>query len=148
MKDAKARAMLIAALAILVIALVWLIILEAKSPVRALCTRLKDYGYNIAPGDLYLQGYGSDTSIRGLLSGDGISDEEIETLVSVSRQKGFDADIYMLQKREPPTAAMSKQDEELFRNICANRKFMLMWQSFTDDIHANCKSFIKREGRR
>ena len=100
MSPVTKRSMLIAAGAILVIALVWLALLEAKSPVRRLCGRLKEFGYSVSPGDFYLQGYGTDVSIRSLFEEKGITDEEAARLVELSRRCGFEGDIESAGKVE------------------------------------------------
>ena len=88
----KKLALLIAAGALLVIALVWLMVLDNRSPVRAVCSRLGEYGYRIAPGDLYLQGCSSNASIREVLSGKADGDE-LARLTELSRGCGFSGNV-------------------------------------------------------
>lgn len=100
MSGAKRQAGLIAAAVLLIIAIVWLVLLERKSPVRALCGRINEFGYSVSPNDFYLQGYGTDVSIRELLENDGVSSEECGHLVELSRGCGFDGDIDKVGKVE------------------------------------------------
>ena len=93
MSKASSRSMLIAAGAILLIALIWLALLESKSSVRAVCRRINEFGYSVSPGDLYLQGYGSDMNIRGLLEDKGITREEADKLIELSKSCGFGGDV-------------------------------------------------------
>ena len=58
------RSGLIAAAVIFVIAMIWLALLESSSYTRALCVRLKSFGYSVSPSDFYTQGYGANTSIE------------------------------------------------------------------------------------
>ena len=81
------RTLLIFAAAILVIAIVWLVLLESNSYTRAVCTRINGFGYALSPADLYTQGYGSDTSISAVIG------KDISEPVRCSRERGFDADV-------------------------------------------------------
>ena len=80
------RTLLILAAAILVIAVVWLILLESNSYTRAVCTRINTFGYALSPADLYTQGYGADTCISAVIG------KDIEEPVRVSRERGFEAE--------------------------------------------------------
>lgn len=84
--------MLCAAGAIFAAALIWLFLLERGSYTRKLCTRINSFGYHASPSDLYMQGYGSNTSIRAVLSRE-LSEAEIEEAVSCSKKAGFSSDV-------------------------------------------------------
>lgn len=88
----KRKAGLIAAAAIFIIAMVWLALLEKSSYTRALCGRLKGFGYSVSPSDFFTQGYGANTSIAAVMQGE-LSQEEIAEAVSLSKENGFSADI-------------------------------------------------------
>lgn len=79
--------MLIAAGAILVVALAWLVLLESNSYTRAVCRRLGGFGYSVSPSDFYTQGYGSGVSIGEVIG------KDCSEPVSLSKQAGFGADI-------------------------------------------------------
>ena len=87
------NALLIAAGVILVIAIVWRIVIEVKSPLRGVCARVNEYGYHITPDDLVLEGYGKDTSLGGLFCGGEYTADEIEAIAEASRSCGFGADL-------------------------------------------------------
>ena len=78
--------MLAAAGALLLIAIVWLLILENKSYTRKVCRRIDSFGYHISPSDLYSQGYGSNTSIKDIL------DTDLSVVIEQSKKCGFSAD--------------------------------------------------------
>ncbi len=78
--------MLIAAGAILVIALVWLVLLETRGYARGVCSRINGFGYSVSPADFCTQGYGSGASIGEVIGKDCSNIEEL------SRQAGFEAD--------------------------------------------------------
>lgn len=80
------RSLLIAAAAILVIAVVWLIILESGSYTRRVCKRINGFGYSVGPSDLYSKGYGQNTSIEAVI------EEDLETVQELSKSCGFTAD--------------------------------------------------------
>lgn len=86
------RSGLIAAAVIFVIAMIWLALLESSSYTRALCVRLKSFGYSVSPSDFYTQGYGANTSIEQVMQGE-LTAEEIAKAVSLSKECGFPADI-------------------------------------------------------
>lgn len=86
------RSGLIAAAVIFVIAMIWLALLESSSYTRALCVRLKSFGYSVSPSDFYTQGYGANTSIEQVMQGE-LTAEEIAKAVSLSKESGFPADI-------------------------------------------------------
>lgn len=86
------RSLLVAALLILAVAAVWLVLLESRSYTRALCRRINEYGFSVSPSDLYTKGYGADTRIREVLSGE-LSEDEIENIAALSVQCGFGADL-------------------------------------------------------
>lgn len=86
------RSGLIAAAVIFVIAMIWLALLESSSYTRALCVRLKSFGYSVSPSDFYTQGYGANTSIEQVMQGE-LTAEEIAKAVSLSEESGFPADI-------------------------------------------------------
>ncbi|MBQ4448340.1 MAG: hypothetical protein II897_08625 [Clostridia bacterium] len=86
------RSGLIAAAVIFVIAMIWLALLESSSYTRALCVRLKSFGYSVSPSDFYTQGYGANTSIEQVMQGE-LTAEEIAKAVSLSKESGFSADI-------------------------------------------------------
>ena len=81
------RNMLIAAGVIFAAAMVWLIFIESGSYIRKVCGRINSFGYHLTPSDFFLQGYGTNTSIEELF------DEELLTVVTLSRDCGFSADI-------------------------------------------------------
>lgn len=80
------RSLLIAAAALLVIALTWLVILELNSSIRGVCNQINEYGYAVSPNDFYLQGYGADTTIEQVLK-----DIDIGILREYSISCGFSA---------------------------------------------------------
>ena len=86
MSKSTRRTLLIFAAALLIIAVVWLIVLESNSYVRAVCTRINGFGYSLSPADLYTQGYGADTSISAVIG------KDISEPVSASRERGFGAE--------------------------------------------------------
>ena len=85
------RSGLIAAGAILLIAVIWLILLEAHSYTRAVCRRINEYGYAVSPSDFYTQGYGTNTSIAEVFTGE-MTAEELKKAAELSRECGFPAD--------------------------------------------------------
>ena len=74
-----------------VIAMIWLALLERSSYTRALCQRLRGFGYSLSPSDFYTQGYGTDTSIEAVLQGE-LTAEEIENVRGLSKSRDFPAD--------------------------------------------------------
>lgn len=93
MSKRTTRSLLIAAGVILLAALIWLVLLENGSSVRAVCERINEHGYRLSPADLYLRGYGSGTSIRALLENEGVGEEELQNLITLSQSRGFGGDI-------------------------------------------------------
>ena len=87
------RALLISAAVILAAAVLWRIMIEVKSPLRSVCAEINRFGYNTAPDDFYLQGFGKSTSIRKLFTDDGLTEDDIRAIVEISEDCGFDADI-------------------------------------------------------
>jgi hypothetical protein len=80
------RSLLIAAAAILVVAVVWLVILESGSYTRKVCQRINGFGYIVGPSDLYSKGYGRLTSI------DAVLDEDLDVIREQSLSCGFGGD--------------------------------------------------------
>lgn len=81
------RSMLITAGALLLVAVIWLILLESNSYVRNVCGRINKFGYHVSPASFYMQVYGSNTSLDELI------DEDIDLLCSLSSTAGFGADV-------------------------------------------------------
>ena len=79
--------------------MIWLALLESSSYTRALCVRLKSFGYSVSPSDFYTQGYGANTSIEQVMQGE-LTAEEIAKAVSLSKESGFPADITKVGKVE------------------------------------------------
>lgn len=80
------RAALLAAGVILLIAVIWLIILESNSYVRAACRSVNRFGYNTAPSDFYLRVCGTDTSVVKLTGRD------CSEISELSKRCGFGGD--------------------------------------------------------
>ncbi|MBO4384598.1 MAG: hypothetical protein J5854_04180 [Clostridia bacterium] len=86
--DKKTRAtLLVIAGSLLLAAIIWLVVLESTSYTRKVCRMINEFGYHIAPNDLYTKGYGDSTSIEKLLGGG------LDEVVSQSKACGFPADI-------------------------------------------------------
>jgi hypothetical protein len=85
------RTVLAAAGVILLAAIVWLILLETHSYTRAFCKRINEYGYAVSPSDFYSQGYGTNTSIAEVFTGE-MTAEELENAVELSKECGFAGD--------------------------------------------------------
>ncbi len=81
------RTLLIFAGALLLIAAVWLILLESNSYVRKACTRINGFGWNSSPDCFFTQGYGSGVSIGEVIG------KDCSEPVSLSKECGFGADI-------------------------------------------------------
>ncbi len=92
MSSATKRALLITAAVILVLAAVWRVIIDVRSPLRSVCESVNRFGYSVSPDDFFLQGYGDNTCIRDILAGE-LTDEETEHIVSLSQECGFGGDI-------------------------------------------------------
>lgn len=86
------------------------------------------------PGELGMQG---DMPFALMKIGD---------VIPVPTQDG--ASIYILDKRVPPAAAMTAEEKKEYEKICRAVKANAAWQAFIEDVMANCKSLINREGRR
>lgn len=59
-----------------------------------------------------------------------------------------DGSVYLLQKREIPTAAMPEKERPAYREKCRNRKAAMLWDAFREELSANCKFLLNQEGRR
>lgn len=84
----KKRSLLIAAGALLIIGIVWLIIIECTSTIRVVCGQVNKFGYSLCPDDFDLRGYGNSTSIAALLEG-----EDLSTVCEQSASCGFPSDV-------------------------------------------------------
>lgn len=80
------RTLLVIACAILLAAVIWLIILESTSYTRKVCGMINRFGYHVTPDDLYLKGFGDNTSIDELL------DEDLSAVTAQSLESGFPAE--------------------------------------------------------
>ena len=80
------RSVLLAAGVILIIAIVWLIILESTSYTRALSNRINSFGYNSSPSELNIRSYGKDLKISDVL------DKDLSLVTELSKECGFPAD--------------------------------------------------------
>ena len=97
------RSVLLAAGIILLIAVVWLIILESTSYTRALTNRINTFGYNVSPGELDIRPYGKDTSIAE------VADRDLSLVTALSIDCGFSADI---EKKGLVEVALWRVDSE------------------------------------
>lgn len=81
------RSVLIFAIFLIVLAVIWLVLLESNSYLSAVSRRINSFGYSTSPSEFYTQGYGDNTNIAALMS------SEPEQTVQLSKQAGFEADV-------------------------------------------------------
>ena len=56
--------------------------------------------------------------------------------------------VLLLMKREIPTAAVPAKERPEYGEKCRGRKQALLWEAFQEELGANCKFMLDKEGRR
>ena len=56
--------------------------------------------------------------------------------------------VYLLLKREIPTSGVPEKERTGYVERCRERKAALLWEAFREELGANCKFLLDKEGRR
>ena len=76
----------------------------------------------------------------------GVAFAQIGDAIPVPTRNG--ASIFLLDKRVPPTAAMTPDQQKECEMLCRAAKSEVAWRAFVEEVGANCKSPMSKEEQR
>ena len=134
MSAGSRKILLAAALAILIGAVIWRIFIELNSPLRSICARINEYGYNVSPDELTLEGYGLDMDLESLVSESESLAGSMEEIVACSRSCGFDADMKLVGKIELLTYSIDSDNVMLIYAVDGKPQLVFIEKLSTGEV--------------